>query len=175
MWYIIMFSGLAILLVVVVLIRNARVKASEGGSAAPTKHRGRVPYRVGQCRAAGSGRGGERSRGPTAANDTDRGRRRGVQTHAETPPCTPVLNDEVLCLGVAVVALLGPGIVVRDRGQRLAISSLSPGSIVIRPSSAAPCSAAPARQSAWSSAWTETRSLSSLAWIAWPHSCAMIR
>ena len=35
-WYVVIFSGLAILLVVVVLIRNARVKAARSGSGPPT-------------------------------------------------------------------------------------------------------------------------------------------
>ena len=39
MWYVLMFSGLAILCVVVVLIRNARTRAGEGtASARSTNH-----------------------------------------------------------------------------------------------------------------------------------------
>jgi len=37
MWYVIMFSGLAILCVVVALIRNARVKAARERTASPER------------------------------------------------------------------------------------------------------------------------------------------
>ena len=96
-------------------------------------------------------------------------------TQARTPPWAPRLKLAVRSRASPWSLSLVHGKSSATACRVAASSSVSPGSISTSPRSAAPKMVAPARQSACSSAWTDTWSRCSRAWMACAHSCAMIR